>query len=61
MEIYEKSWLAAYPEDLLIVRTCSALTIEGDQIVSIIDYTDSQAYSEFKERHAADIPKFAGG
>jgi len=61
VEIHEKSWLAAHPDDRLIVRTCSVLTVEGDQIVSIIDYTDSQAYSEFKDRHAADIPKFAGG
>ncbi len=61
VEIHEKSWLAVNPEDLLIVRTCSVLTIEGDQIVSIIDYTDSQAYSEFKDRNAADIPKFTGG
>jgi ketosteroid isomerase-like protein len=61
VEIYEKSWLAKHPDDLLIVRTCSVLTFEGDRIISIIDYTDSQAYSEFLERHRADIPKFAGG
>ena len=61
VEIHEKSWLAAHPDDVLIVRTCSVLTVVGDQITSIIDYTDSQAYSEFKDRHAADIPKFARG
>ncbi len=61
VEIYEKSWLAQHPDDVLVVRTCSVLSFEGDQIISIIDYTDSQAYSEFKERHAAEIPKFAGG
>ena len=61
VEIYEKSWLAKHPDDLLIVRTGSVLSFQDGKIISIIDYTDSQAYVEFKERHAADIPKFAGG
>ncbi len=59
VEIHEKSWLADYPEDILQVRTCSVLTISGDQIISIIDYTDSEAYAEFKARHEKDIPKFS--
>ena len=60
VEIHEKSWLAAHPNDVLNIRTCSVLTVVGDQITSIIDYTDSQAYIEFKQRHANHIPKFAG-
>ncbi len=61
VEIYEKSWLAKHPDDLLIVRTCSVLSFRDGKIISIIDYTDSQAYAEFKERHEGEIPKFAGG
>lgn len=59
VEIHEKSWLADYPEDILQVRTCSVLTFSGDQIISIIDYTDSEAYAEFKLLHEKDIRKFA--
>lgn len=59
VEIYEKSWLPAAPDDVMVVRTCSVLTIEGDKIISIIDYTDSQIYSEFMARHEQQIPKFA--
>lgn len=61
VEIYEKSWLAQYPDDLLIVRTCSVLSFQDGKIISIIDYTDSQAYAQFKERHEGEIPKFAQG
>ena len=60
VEIHEKSWLADFPDDILEVKTCSTLTIVGDQIVSIIDYTDSEAYAGFLERHREHIPKFNG-
>ena len=60
VEIHEKSWLADYPDDILEVKTCSVLTIAGDQIVSIIDYTDSEAYAGFLQRHREHIPKFNG-
>ncbi len=59
VEIHEKSWLPVAPDDVMVVRTCSVLTIKDDKIVSIIDYTDSQIYSEFKARHEDQIPKFA--
>lgn len=59
VEIHERSWLPDHPEDVLEVRTCSVLTIKDEQIVSIIDYTDSEAYAAFKSRHEAEIPKFA--
>jgi len=58
VEIHEKSWLPDYPDDILEVRTCSVMTIAGDQIVSIVDYTDSEAYATFLARHREHIPKF---
>ena len=61
VEIHEKSWLPAHPEDILVVRTCAVMTFSGGQITSLIDYTDSQAYAEFKARHEAEIPKFSPG
>ena len=60
VEIHERSWLPAHPDDILEVRTCSVMTIAAGQIISLIDYTDSQAYAEFKARHESEIPKFAG-
>ena len=58
VEIHERSWLPDFPDDILEVRTCSVITIVGDVIVSIIDYTDSQAYADFLALHREHIPKF---
>lgn len=60
VEIHERSWLPAFPDDVLDVRTCVVIRFRGDRIALMRDYTDAQAYAGFLERHRAHLPKFAG-
>lgn len=59
-QIHEKSWLEAFPQDVLEVKTCSVATLENDKIISLIDYTDSAAYRAFLHRFKDHLPKFMG-
>ena len=58
VEIRERSWLKAHPDDVLDQRTCVVIKFRGHKICDMRDYTDSQLYVEFLERHRNELPKF---
>jgi ketosteroid isomerase-like protein len=60
VEIRERSWLAAAPDDVLDQRTCVVIRFRGDRICEMRDYSDAHLYEEFRRRHP-ELPKFAGG
>jgi len=60
VEIHERSWLKAHPDDVLDQRTCVVLLFRGDRIAEMRDYSDSALYEGFLARHRAELPKFAG-
>ena len=59
VEIHERSWLKAHPDDVLDQRTCVVLRFRGDRITEMRDYSDSQLYESFLARHRTELPKFA--
>ena len=59
VEIHERSWLKAFPDDVLEVRTCVVLRFRGDRICSMRDYVDTKPYADFLARHRTHLPKFA--
>lgn len=60
VEIRERSWLTSSPDDVMDQRTCVVLRFQGGRISELRDYTDSHVYEEFRRRHRAELPKFAG-
>ncbi|MDH3496914.1 MAG: nuclear transport factor 2 family protein [Gemmatimonadota bacterium] len=61
VEIRERSWLKSAPSDVLDQRTCVVIHFRGDRICEMRDYTDTQPYEAFLERHRSELPKFAAG
>jgi ketosteroid isomerase-like protein len=60
VEIREKSWLLAVPDDVMDQRTCVVLRFRGDRIAVMRDYTDTAIYEAFVARNRARLPKFSG-
>jgi ketosteroid isomerase-like protein len=60
VEIRERSWLTSSPDDVMDQRTCVVLRFRGGRIVELRDYTDTQVYHGFVDRHRSELPKFAG-
>ena len=58
VEIRERSWLKAHPDDVMDVRTCVVITFRGEKICDMRDYTDAGRYEVFRAMHP-DLPKFA--
>ena len=58
VEIRERSWLRAAPEDVIDQRTCVVIRFRGDRICEMRDYSDAHLYEEFRRRHP-ELPKFA--
>ena len=59
VEIRERSWLKGDPDDVLDGRTCVVIRFRGDKICEMRDYTDTEPYVGFVERHRDALPKFA--
>jgi len=60
VEIRERSWLKARPDDVMDQRTCVVIRFRDDRICEMRDYTDTQVYEGFVKRHRQDLPKFRG-
>jgi ketosteroid isomerase-like protein len=60
VEIRERSWLKARPDDVMDQRTCAVLRFRGDRICELRDYTDAAIYAAFLARNRALLPKFNG-
>lgn len=60
VEIRERSWLRAAPQDVLDQRTCVVLRFRDDRICELRDYTDAGAYERFAAAHRDLLPKFRG-
>jgi ketosteroid isomerase-like protein len=60
VEIRERSWLTAAPDDVMDQRTCVVIRFRGDRICDMRDYSDTHLYEDFRRRHP-ELPKFASG
>jgi ketosteroid isomerase-like protein len=60
VEIRERSWLKAHPEDVMDQRTCVVIRFEGNRIAEMRDYSDPHLYEGFLARHREELPKFRG-
>ena len=58
VEIRERSWLKARPDDVMDQRTCAVLHFRGDRICELRDYADAAIYAAFLARNRALLPKF---
>jgi ketosteroid isomerase-like protein len=60
VEIRERSWLKAHPDDVMDQRTGVVIRFEGSRIAEMRDYSDSHLYEAFLARHRQELPKFRG-
>jgi len=60
VEIRERSWLNAHPDDVMDQRTCVVIRFEGRRIAEMREYNDSHVYQAFLARHREELPKFRG-
>ena len=58
VEIRERSWLKDHPDDVLDQRTCVVIRFRDGKIAEMRDYTDTQPYHGFLQRHRNELPKF---
>ncbi len=58
VEIRERSWLRAAPEDVLDQRTCVVIRFRDGLICGMRDYTDAGVYARFAQRHREDLERF---